>query len=64
MIKTAWKLRGKIKAESQLFTIEEPPPPPIPLAENHFSKKPLADMGPYPPFRNGNSAKLLRKFFS
>ena len=33
------------------------------LAENHFSKKPLAEMGGTPP-NNGKSAKLFQKNFS
>ena len=33
---------------------------PTPLAENHFAKKPLAEMG-VPPTFNGKSTKFFRK---
>ena len=63
MIKTAWKLRGKIKAESQLFTKEEPPPPTYPLSRKSFFQKTLSGNGGYPgPPLNRKSAKLFRNF--
>ena len=37
-------------------------PPPTPPPENHFSKKPLAEMGGSPPPLNGKSAKIFRNF--
>ena len=37
------------------------PPPSTPLTENHFAKKPLAEMGGNPPPPNGKLAKKFLK---
>ena len=36
-------------------------PPPIPLTENHFAKKPLAERGGTPPPLNGKLPKIFFK---
>ena len=38
-----------------------PPPPPTPLTENHFAKKPLAERGGTPPPFNGKLPKIFLK---
>ena len=37
------------------------PPPPTPLTENHFAKKPLTELGCTPPPLNGKSQKKILK---
>ena len=54
-----YELGNLSKTFKQIFSVKRfPPPPPTPLTENHFAKKPLAERGgtPGPPL-SGKSPK-------
>ena len=57
-------IREPVKNYLAIFSVKGVPPPPTPLTENHFAKKPLAERGGTPPTPlNRKSAKLFREFF-
>ena len=57
------RIREAVKTTKRIFSAKGVLPLPTPLAEDHFAKKTLAEMGGPPP-PNIKYAKLLRIFFS
>ena len=60
-IKVRKKIREPVKNVLADFSVKGVPPPPTPLTENHFAKKPLAERGGTPAPLNGKLPKMFLK---